>query len=67
MLSRSAGGGVEMGNKRHRDNFIKVNGIFEEFKKLIVVIIEFGNLEKYLPKKAVCMVSCKCNSFLVDG
>lgn len=25
-----------------------------------------GNLKKYLPKKADCMVSYRCNSFQVD-
>lgn len=40
MLPGAASVGMKMGNKRRWDNFIKVNGIFEEFMKLIFVIIE---------------------------
>ena len=41
MPAGPAGGGVEMGNKRRRDNFIKVNGILEKFKELIFIVIKF--------------------------
>ena len=37
----SAGGCVEMRAKRRRDNFIKVNGIFEKFKELILIVMKF--------------------------
>ncbi len=41
MLTGPAGGSVEMRNKRHWDNFIKVHGIFEKFKELIFIVIKF--------------------------
>ena len=41
MLKGFAGGSVEMRNKRRRDNFIKVNGIFEKCKELIFIVIKF--------------------------
>lgn len=41
MLTGSAGGSVKMRNKRHRNNFIKVDGIFEEFKERIFIVIKF--------------------------
>lgn len=37
MFAGAAGGSVKMGNKRHRDNFIKVHGLIKEFKKLIFI------------------------------
>ncbi len=40
MLAGSAGGSVKIGNKRSRDKFIKVNGIFEKFKERIFIIIK---------------------------
>ena len=33
--------GVEMGNKRNRNNFIKVNGFVKQGQELIVVIVKF--------------------------
>ena len=41
MLTRSAGGSVEMGNKRHRNNFIKVDGFIEYGKEQIFIVIKF--------------------------
>lgn len=41
ILARSAGGSVKMGNKGHRDNYIKVNVFIEKRKKLIFIVIEF--------------------------
>lgn len=35
----SAGGSVEMRNKRHRNNFIKADGLIEKREELIFVII----------------------------
>lgn len=37
----SAGGSVEMRNKRHRNNFIKADGLIEKREELIFVIIKF--------------------------
>jgi len=37
----SAGGSVKMRNKRHRNNFIKVDGFIENGKELIFIIIKF--------------------------
>src|SRR5699024_11044001 len=41
MLAGSAGGSVKMRNKRHRNNFIKVDGFIEYGKKRIFVVIKF--------------------------
>ena len=70
MLAGSAGGSVKIGNKRSRDKFIKVNGIFEKFKERIFIIIKIilAIGKNICQKKAVCMVSYRYhNSFLVDG
>ena len=37
----SAGGSVKMRNKRHRDNFIEINGFFKDGKELIFIVIKF--------------------------
>lgn len=37
----SAGGSMKMRDKRRRNNFIKMNGLFEKFKELIFVISKF--------------------------
>ena len=37
----SAGGSVKVGNERHRDNFIKVDGFIEYGKELIFIVIKF--------------------------
>lgn len=68
MSAGSASGSVEMGNKRHRDNFIKVYGILERFKKHIFIVIKFI-LEigkKNLQKKAVCMYHVSITPLLVN-
>lgn len=41
MLTGSAGGSIKMRNKRHRNNFIKVDGFIEYGKKLIFIVIKF--------------------------
>ena len=41
MLAGSAGGSVKMRNKRHRDNFIEINGFFKDGKELIFIVIKF--------------------------
>ena len=41
MLTGPAGGGMEMRNKGHWDNFIKVDGFIEYGKKLIFIVIKF--------------------------
>lgn len=48
-----------MGNKRHQDNFIKIDDLVGEVQETHIYHdrIYFGNLEKYLPKKAVYIES----------
>ena len=41
MSAGSAGGSVKMRNKRHRNNFIKVDGFIENGKELIFIVIKF--------------------------
>ena len=41
MLAGSAGGSVKMRNKRHRNNFIKVDGFIEYGKERIFIVIKF--------------------------
>jgi len=50
-----------------RDNFIKLNVFFGEERRTVACRIDkyLGNLKKYLPKKADCMVSYRYNSFRV--
>ena len=45
-----------MGNKRRRNNFIKVNGIFEKFKELIFIVIKFikAYFDRYAIGKNIC-------------
>ena len=68
-------GGGGMGRHGAVGGFIgiKVDGFIEYGKKLIFIVIKCilatGKkiCQRKLPKKAVCMVSCRYNSFLVDG
>ena len=41
MLAGPAGGSVKMRNKRHRDNFIEINGFIKDGKELIFIVIKF--------------------------
>ena len=41
MFSGSAGGSVEMRNKRRRDNFIEVDGFIKQGKELVFIVIKF--------------------------
>lgn len=41
MLAGPAGSSVKMRNKRHRNNFIEINGLFKDGKELIFIVVKF--------------------------
>ncbi len=65
MLTEPAGGGMEMKDKRHRNNFIKVDGFVKQRKEFIFIVIKFilAIGKNICQRKLFVWVSCEYNSF----